>query len=325
MKLAKKQLATSVNSVRPYKSRSKRPCDFCRRRKTCCIIEKLIPCMACSRFNKGACTFLEGPLKRRSRKSTEPKAKRGRKKSSRELTPDLETSVERSPYALSTLHDTSLTLLGGGVLAHQNLGFLPLSGEASYNEIVESLHHSDSTTHPLAGTGVGVGTGAGHMSQLDTSYLRDIRYPDMISAAWNHTSGRASTADTYLLQLTLSSLTTLSNTSLWLDALLSYGTTLNMLKDVGDFEGKRFTNLLYSMALNYFQPQHTQLLFQTPAFAENLSILPGWNFGEYLGGLSSGMSESLPLQGMLTGATTFSPTTHLFGSGSNEAVGGLLA
>lgn len=69
MKLNKKLLALKVNSVRPYKSRLKRPCDFCRRRKTCCIIENLIPCMACVQFNKGECTFEQGPLKRNNRKN----------------------------------------------------------------------------------------------------------------------------------------------------------------------------------------------------------------------------------------------------------------
>lgn len=69
-KISKKWLSTEVNSVRPYKSRSSRPCDFCRKRKTCCIIQDLIPCMACASFNKGVCTFLEGPIKRVARKNT---------------------------------------------------------------------------------------------------------------------------------------------------------------------------------------------------------------------------------------------------------------
>lgn len=73
MKLPKKLLASKVNSVRPYKSRSKRPCDFCRRRKTCCIIEKLIPCLACIQFDRGECTFLEGPIKRTNRSISERK------------------------------------------------------------------------------------------------------------------------------------------------------------------------------------------------------------------------------------------------------------
>lgn len=68
-KISKKWLSSEVNSVRPYKSRSNRPCDFCRKRKTCCIIQDLIPCMACASFNKGVCTFLEGPIKRVARKN----------------------------------------------------------------------------------------------------------------------------------------------------------------------------------------------------------------------------------------------------------------
>ncbi|KAK8441431.1 hypothetical protein ACI3LY_000262 [Candidozyma auris] len=73
MKFTKKALASQVNSMRPYKSRSKRPCDFCRRRKTCCIIENSIPCLACVQFNKGNCTFVNGPLKR-----NRPKTKNGK-------------------------------------------------------------------------------------------------------------------------------------------------------------------------------------------------------------------------------------------------------
>ncbi|OBA19218.1 hypothetical protein METBIDRAFT_33424 [Metschnikowia bicuspidata var. bicuspidata NRRL YB-4993] len=64
MKVTKKILQTEGNYVRPYRSRSERPCDFCRTRKTCCIIENLIPCMACTKFNDGQCTFLQKPLKR---------------------------------------------------------------------------------------------------------------------------------------------------------------------------------------------------------------------------------------------------------------------
>lgn len=73
--MSQKLLSSKVNSVRPYKSRSSRPCDFCRRRKTCCIIKDLIPCMACVGFNNGNCTFLNGPLKRTPRKADESSAK----------------------------------------------------------------------------------------------------------------------------------------------------------------------------------------------------------------------------------------------------------
>ncbi|CAK7909555.1 hypothetical protein CAAN1_24S00738 [[Candida] anglica] len=57
----------SSKSSRPYKSRTQRPCDFCRRRKTCCVIEGTIPCTPCLQFNKGLCTFNEGPMKRNNK------------------------------------------------------------------------------------------------------------------------------------------------------------------------------------------------------------------------------------------------------------------
>lgn len=73
----KKDLAAEVKSLRPYKSRTSRPCDFCRKRKTCCIIKDLIPCTVCTSFNNGRCTFLEGPVKRnrikKGRKASKPK------------------------------------------------------------------------------------------------------------------------------------------------------------------------------------------------------------------------------------------------------------
>lgn len=81
MKLTKKILSNQVNSLRPYKSRSQRPCDFCRRRKTCCIIENSIPCTACIQFNHGNCTFKEGPIKRVNRNSGQKKANRVKKAS----------------------------------------------------------------------------------------------------------------------------------------------------------------------------------------------------------------------------------------------------
>lgn len=74
VKVSKKWLSSEVNSVRPYKSRSSRPCDFCRKRKTCCIIQDLIPCMACVAFNRDQCTFVNGPIKRVSRKNSTPES-----------------------------------------------------------------------------------------------------------------------------------------------------------------------------------------------------------------------------------------------------------
>ncbi|CCH46276.1 hypothetical protein BN7_5868 [Wickerhamomyces ciferrii] len=46
---------------RLYKSRKQRPCDNCRKRKSCCIIEDGIPCKLCKMFNK-SCTFEKGPV-----------------------------------------------------------------------------------------------------------------------------------------------------------------------------------------------------------------------------------------------------------------------
>lgn len=65
------QLARA-KSNRPYKSRAQRPCDFCRRRKTCCIIEGSVPCTPCIQFNKSKCTFNEGPMKRNSKQEKKP-------------------------------------------------------------------------------------------------------------------------------------------------------------------------------------------------------------------------------------------------------------
>lgn len=50
--------------ARPYKSRTKRPCDFCRHKRAACLLAAAPPCDLCSRHGK-PCTFLENPAKRR--------------------------------------------------------------------------------------------------------------------------------------------------------------------------------------------------------------------------------------------------------------------
>lgn len=50
--------------ARAYKSRNKRPCDFCRYKKAACHLESSPPCELCIRYNK-ECTFVESPAKRR--------------------------------------------------------------------------------------------------------------------------------------------------------------------------------------------------------------------------------------------------------------------
>lgn len=62
-KLSQKLWSSKVKFIGLYKSRTKRPCDFCRKRKSCCIIKVLISCIACVESNKGVCTFVERPIK----------------------------------------------------------------------------------------------------------------------------------------------------------------------------------------------------------------------------------------------------------------------
>lgn len=50
--------------ARAYKSRNKRPCDFCRYKKAACHLEATPPCELCVRYGKD-CTFVESPAKRR--------------------------------------------------------------------------------------------------------------------------------------------------------------------------------------------------------------------------------------------------------------------
>ncbi|KAF2724652.1 hypothetical protein K431DRAFT_217282 [Polychaeton citri CBS 116435] len=58
------QHAEGVDRARAYKSRNKRPCDFCRYKKAACHLESQPPCELCIRYNK-ECTFVESPAKRR--------------------------------------------------------------------------------------------------------------------------------------------------------------------------------------------------------------------------------------------------------------------
>lgn len=54
----------SQDRARAYKSRNKRPCDFCRYKKAACHLESTPPCELCIRYGK-ECTFVESPAKRR--------------------------------------------------------------------------------------------------------------------------------------------------------------------------------------------------------------------------------------------------------------------
>lgn len=54
----------ATDRARAYKSRNKRPCDFCRYKKAACHLDNQPPCELCIRYNK-ECTFVESPAKRR--------------------------------------------------------------------------------------------------------------------------------------------------------------------------------------------------------------------------------------------------------------------
>ncbi|KAL1652335.1 hypothetical protein SLS58_000462 [Diplodia intermedia] len=54
----------SDDRTRPYKSRSRRPCDFCRYKRAACLLQAAPPCELCARHGK-PCTFVENPAKRR--------------------------------------------------------------------------------------------------------------------------------------------------------------------------------------------------------------------------------------------------------------------
>ncbi|KAK3112925.1 hypothetical protein LTR53_010265, partial [Teratosphaeriaceae sp. CCFEE 6253] len=54
----------SIDRARAYKSRNKRPCDFCRYKKAACHLDSQPPCELCIRYSKD-CTFVESPAKRR--------------------------------------------------------------------------------------------------------------------------------------------------------------------------------------------------------------------------------------------------------------------
>lgn len=58
------QSVDGADRARAYKSRNKRPCDFCRYKKAACHLESAPPCELCIRYNK-ECTFVESPAKRR--------------------------------------------------------------------------------------------------------------------------------------------------------------------------------------------------------------------------------------------------------------------
>jgi hypothetical protein len=78
--------------ARAYKSRNKRPCDFCRYKKAACHLDNQPPCELCTRYNK-ECTFVESPAKRRRPNDGSPETQRHRQNGSYDA-----KVQEASPY-----------------------------------------------------------------------------------------------------------------------------------------------------------------------------------------------------------------------------------
>lgn len=71
----------STDRARAYKSRNKRPCDFCRYKKAACHLDAQPPCELCIRYNK-ECTFVESPAKRRRPNDNNPESQKLRQNGS---------------------------------------------------------------------------------------------------------------------------------------------------------------------------------------------------------------------------------------------------
>lgn len=85
-------------STRPYKSRHQRPCDFCRKRKTCCIMTSEDCCLNCVKSNGGICTFNEAPVKRRGRQLTGKSQTKRNLRSRAKLAPQIEVPQIEAPH-----------------------------------------------------------------------------------------------------------------------------------------------------------------------------------------------------------------------------------
>lgn len=72
-----RQQQQDTDRARAYKSRNKRPCDFCRYKKAACHLDSQPPCELCTRYNK-ECTFVESPAKRRRPNDSSPETQRHR-------------------------------------------------------------------------------------------------------------------------------------------------------------------------------------------------------------------------------------------------------
>ncbi|WPH00860.1 Hypothetical protein R9X50_00369100 [Acrodontium crateriforme] len=93
----------STDRARAYKSRNKRPCDFCRYKKAACHLETHPPCELCQRYNK-ECTFVESPAKRRRPNNSTSRGESNIKSDgSMERGMDMHTSHLDTPFRNSSI------------------------------------------------------------------------------------------------------------------------------------------------------------------------------------------------------------------------------
>ncbi|KXL45569.1 hypothetical protein M433DRAFT_64604 [Acidomyces richmondensis BFW] len=132
-----------TDRARAYKSRNKRPCDFCRYKKAACHLESHPPCELCIRYNK-ECTFVESPAKRRRPNENNTSKNLGngafdqgpQSNGGEPKTPFLNRAMSGHQHQSSM--DTSPSSQGAYCTANVNLPFDATSGEPSLDNQASS-------------------------------------------------------------------------------------------------------------------------------------------------------------------------------------------
>ena len=106
------QLQEQTDRARAYKSRNKRPCDFCRYKKAACHLDNQPPCELCIRYNK-ECTFVESPAKRRRPNENNGDGSQGKSNGIHEYSHDRNSSIGSTHFGNGAV--------GGGMDIQQEL------------------------------------------------------------------------------------------------------------------------------------------------------------------------------------------------------------
>ena len=106
------QAQQETDRARAYKSRNKRPCDFCRYKKAACHLDSQPPCELCIRYNK-ECTFVESPAKRRRPNENNNEGSQGNGHGMNEYSHDRNGSIGSAHFGNGSI--------GGGMDMQQEL------------------------------------------------------------------------------------------------------------------------------------------------------------------------------------------------------------